>query len=101
VISIGSVASHLDGGHSLFEDEGTVVAAVILYVDDLLIIANECFIEQIKDPMKKRFRKHDLGIVSLHLSMNMECNLEHHSIDTHHDSYIRTIFAKFRMHESR
>ena len=40
VMSIGFGASVVDGGLFLLEDQGTVVAAVILYVDDLLIIAN-------------------------------------------------------------
>jgi hypothetical protein len=46
------------------EDHGIVVAAVVLYVDDLLIISNEGLIKEIKDQMKKRFRMHGLGSVS-------------------------------------
>jgi len=104
VISIGFVASRVDRG--LFwlhdkEDHGIVVAAVVLYVDELLIIANEGLIGQIKDEMKKRFRMHDLGSVSFYLSMNIERNQEHHTIDIHQHSYIWTILAKFRMGESR
>jgi len=102
VISIRFVASHVDG--ELFvlhdKDQGIVVAAVVLYVDDLLIIANEALIGQIKDQMKKRFRMNDLGSVSFYLGMNIERNREHHTIDIHQHSYIRTILAKFRMDES-
>jgi len=101
VISIGFVASRVDGGLFVLEDHGIVVAAVVLYVDDLLIIANEGLIGQIKDQMKKRFRMHDLGSVSFYLGMNIERNREHHPIDIHQHSYIRTILAKFRMDESR
>jgi hypothetical protein len=36
----------------VLEDQGTVVAAVILYVDDLLIIATAGLIGQIKDQMR-------------------------------------------------
>ena len=82
-------------------DQDIVIAAVVLYVDDLLIIANEGLIGQIKDQMKKRFRMHDLGSVSFYLSMNIECNREHHTIDIHQHSYIRTIFVKFRLDDSR
>jgi hypothetical protein len=60
--------------------QGTVVAAVVLYVDDLLIIANEGLIWQMKVQMKKKFRIHDLGSVSIYLSMNIERNREHHTI---------------------
>jgi len=82
------------------KDQGLVVAAVILYVNDFLIVANEGLIGQIKDQMKKRFRMHDLGSVTFHLSMNIERNREHHTIDIHQPRYIRTIFVKFRMDES-
>jgi hypothetical protein len=101
VISIGFVASRVDGGLFVLEDQGTVVAAVVLYVDDLHIIANEGLIRQIKDQMKKRFRMHDLGSVSFYLGINIERNREHHTINIHQHSYIRTILAMFRMDESR
>jgi hypothetical protein len=101
VISIGFVASGVVGGLFVLEDQGAVVAAVVLYVDDLLIIANEGWIGQIEDQMKKRFRMHDLGSVSFYLGMNIERNWKHHTIDIHQHSYIQTILAKFRMDESR
>jgi hypothetical protein len=82
-------------------DEGIVVASVVLYVDDLLIIANEGLIGQINNQMKKRFRMHDPGSVSFNLGMNIERNRELHTIDIHQHSYIQTILAKFRMAESR
>jgi hypothetical protein len=78
-----------------------IVAAAILYVDDLLIIANEGLIGQIKDQMKKRFRMHHLGSVSFYLGMNIECNREHQTIDIDLHSFIWTILVKFRMDESR
>ena len=77
-----------------------VVAAVVLDVDDLLVIANEGLIGQIEDQMKKRYRMHDLGSVSFCVGMNIERNREHHTIDMHQHSYIRTFLAKFRMDES-
>jgi hypothetical protein len=101
VNSIGFVASRLDGGLFVHEDHGTVVAAVILYIDDLLIIANESLIGHIEDQMKERFRMHDLGSVSINLGMNNERNREHHTIDIHQHSYIRTISAKFKIDDSR
>jgi len=82
------------------EDHGIVVAAVVLYVDDILIIANEGLIGQIEDQMKKRFRMHHLGSVSFYFGMNIERNWEHHTIDIHQHSYIRTILAKFKMEET-
>jgi hypothetical protein len=85
----------------VLEDQGTVIAAVILDIDDLLIIANEGLIGQIKDQMIKWFRMHDLGSVSFSLGMDIERNREHHTIDMHQHSYIRTILAKFIMDESR
>jgi len=95
VISIRFVAPRVDGGLFVLEDQGIVVAAVVLYVDDLLIIANEGLIGQINNQMKKRFWMHDLGSVSLNIGMNIEHNREHHMIHIHQHSYIRTILAKF------
>ena len=102
VISIGVVASRVDGGLVVLhaKDQDIVVATVVLYVDDLLIIANEGLIGQIKNQMKKRFQMHDLGSVCFYLGMNIERNREHHTIDIHQHSYIWTILAKFRMDES-
>ena len=56
----------------MLEDQGIVVAAVVLCVDDLPIIANEGLIGQIKYQMMMRFWMHDLGSVSFYLSMNIE-----------------------------
>jgi hypothetical protein len=83
------------------DDHGIVVAGVVLYLDDLYIIANKNLMGQIKDQMKKRFRMHDRRSVSFYLGMNMERNWEHQMIDIHQHSYSRTILAKFRMNESR
>jgi hypothetical protein len=101
-MSMVFVTSHVDGGmFVLHTTDQDIVATVILYINDLLIIANEGFIGQIKDQMKKKFRMPDLGSVSFYLGMNIECNREHHSIDIHQQSFIRMILAKFRMDESR
>jgi len=43
---------------------------------------------------------HDLGSVSFYLSINIERNRDHHTIDIHQHSYIWMILAKFRMDES-
>ena len=103
LISIGFVASRVNGGLFVLhdKDQGIVVAAVVLYVDDLLIIANQGLIGQIKNRMKKRFQMDDLGSLSFYLGMIIERNWEHHTIDIHQHSYIRMILAKFRMDESR
>jgi hypothetical protein len=103
VILIGFESSDGDGGLFMLynKDQDIVVAAVVLYVDDLLIIANQGLIWQTRDKMKKRFRMHDLGSVSFCLGINIERNREHHTIDIHQHSYILTILAKFAMDESR
>jgi hypothetical protein len=81
------------------KDHGIVVAIVIVYVDDLLIIGNERLIGQIKDQMKKRFRMNDLENISFYLGMTIERNREHHTLDIHQNSYILIILAKFRRDE--
>jgi len=104
MISIGFGASHITAGLFVLQviaNQGTVVAAIILYVDDLLIIANEGLIWENKNEMKKRFRMHDLGSVSIYRSIIIEHNREHYTINIPQHSYIRTIFMKFRMDEFR
>jgi hypothetical protein len=101
MISIGFVASRVDGGLLVLEDQDTVGATGVLDFDDLLIIANEGLIGQIKDRMKKMFRMQDLGSFSFYLCMNIECNQEPSKIDLNLYRYIGMILAKFRMHESR
>jgi len=103
MISIAFVTSRVDGGLFLLHDKDQciVVAAVVLYEDDLLIIANEGLIGQILYQMKKRFQMHYLGSVSFYLGMNVERNREYHTINIHQHSDIGTILAKFRIDESR
>jgi len=103
MVSIGFMVSRVAGALFMLNDndESIVIAAVILYVDDLLIIANEGLFGQFKDQMEKRFGLHDLESVSFYLGMTIERNWEHHKIDIHQYSYIWTISATFRMDESR
>jgi hypothetical protein len=104
VISIGFATSRANGGLFVLngkEDHGIVIPAVVLYVDDLLNIANQGMIGQIQDQMKTRIRMHDLGSVSFFLGMNIECNREYYTTDIHQQSYIRMILAKFGINESR
>jgi len=103
VILIRFVASCVDGGMFVLHDNvnhSIVIATVVLYVDDLLIITNEGLIGQIKDQMRKRFRMHHLGSVPFYLTMNIERNREYHKIDIHRHCYIKTILVKFRIDES-
>jgi hypothetical protein len=102
-IIIGFVASRVDRGLYVLlgKAQGVVVATVVLYVDDLLIIANEGWMGQIKDQMKKLYRLHDLRSVCFYLGINIELTQEHHTIDIHQQSYIRTILANYRMDKSR
>jgi hypothetical protein len=101
MFTIGFVASRVDGALFMLEDQGIVVAAVVMYIDDLLIIANEGSIGQMMRQMKKRFWMHVLRSVSFYLGVNIEHNREHYILDLHQHSYIRAILANFRMDESR
>jgi len=101
VMSIGFLAPRVNGSRFELEDQGIVIATVVLYVDDVLIIANEGLIGQIKNQIKTRCRMHELWSVSFYLGMNIERNRDHHTINTHQHSYIRTILGKFRLDESR
>jgi len=102
MISIRFVASRVDEGLCVLhiKDQG-IVHAVILYVDDLLIIAQKGLLGQIKYQMKKRFRMDDFGSISFYLSMNIECNREHYTINIHQHSSIPTIMTKFSLDVSR
>jgi hypothetical protein len=102
-ILVEFVASHDNRGPYVLQDmeQGVEVATVVLYGDDLLIIANKGLIGLIKDQLKKRCRMRDLRSVSFCLGMNIERDREHHMINIHQHSYIRTLLAKSRMDESR
>jgi hypothetical protein len=63
LVSIGLVELRVNRELFVLKDQLRVHAAVVSYVNDLLILANESLICQIKDQMKKRFRIHDLGSV--------------------------------------
>lgn len=73
-ISIQFIASCIDGGLAVlhYEDHGIVVAALILYLDDLLIIGIDSLIAQIKDPMMNRFQMDDFGCTSCYLDMDIK-----------------------------
>jgi len=83
VILIGFMASHIDGGLFVLENQGTGVTTVFMYIDGFLIIGTEGMIGQNKDQMKSTFWMHDLGIITFYLGMNIECSREHHTIDIH------------------
>jgi hypothetical protein len=101
MISIGFLVSHVDGGLSMLHiNDQDLVATVILYMDDFLIIANQGLIGQTRYKMKKRFRMHALPSVSCYLGMNFKHNRELHTINIHQHSNIRTILAIFRIDES-
>jgi hypothetical protein len=92
----------VDGGlFVLHIKDQDIVAMVVLYVDDLLITANEGLIGLIMLQMMKRFRMQDLKSVTLYLGMTNECNREHHAIYIHQPSYIGMILPKLQIDESR
>jgi hypothetical protein len=103
VISFGLGALCVDGVlfvHHHNKDHGIVESTVILYIYDLLIIANVGSIWQITYFMKKRFQMDNLGSVSFYLGLNME-NWKHHTINLHQQRYNPTILAMFRMVQFR
>jgi hypothetical protein len=94
LVSIGFVELRVNRELFMLKDQLRVLAAVVSYVNNLLILANECLICQIKDQMMKRFRIHDLGSLYVYLAMNIKRNPEHHTIEIQQHSFIRTILAK-------
>jgi len=103
LIWIGLLAVQCNKGLFLHHntDQCVAIAAVILYVDDLVINADAGLFVQIMDHMRKRFWMHDLGSVSVDLGMTIELNQMHHMINIHHHCYIRTMLEEFRMDASR
>ena len=101
MISIGFVALPVDTEKFGLENEGTVVAALVINVDDLLIIDNKSKIGQIKDKMKNTLRIHGFSSICYNLGMSMEHNRDHHMIEFHQGISIQMIMAKFSMFEFR
>jgi hypothetical protein len=71
LISIGFMASCVGSGLFVLELHDSSVAAVIPNVDALLINDHEDLIIEIKEQIKKRSRMHDIGSVSMNLSMTI------------------------------
>jgi hypothetical protein len=72
------VASRVEGGQFMHNniDQDTVEAAV-LYINHLIIRADEGLIGQIEDWMNKMFRMNDHGSVFFNLGINIELNGKH------------------------
>jgi hypothetical protein len=83
------------------KNPGLVIAAVVLFVDDLHLILDKGCIGQIEDQLKKSFGMQDLGRVSIYLLMHIKCNPDNSMINIHQHRCIRTMLAKVRMHRSR
>jgi hypothetical protein len=82
-------------------NQATVLVAVILYFDHLLITANQRLIGQMKDQMKMRFWMDDVRSISICLGMNLKHNREHHTGNIYQYHYMQMILAFFSMDESR
>jgi len=100
VIWIGFMALHINRGLRMVGDQGMVVAAVILYINNHFVFANEGLSGQINTQVIKMFQIHDLGSVSFYFSMTIKHNQEHHMIDINQHSYIQMNLVKFSMDES-
>jgi hypothetical protein len=88
VITIGCAASRVDGGRYVLLNDGIIVAAVVLDLDEPLLISNESLNGKINDQMKMRFWMHAVGRDSFHFGMDMQHNQEHPLINMLQRSYI-------------
>jgi hypothetical protein len=101
VISIGFMASCVNRGLFVLHNQNQdIIPTVILHINYPHIIAIEGLIGRIMHQMNKMIRMHDLESVPIYPGLPIKLNREHHMIDNHQHSYIRTIFAKFRLAES-
>ena len=99
---IGFVGSRVDGGiFILHGDGGLVKAVVVLYVDDLLVIADLALLKRIKASLHARFQMHDLGEVSFYLGMAIERNRHQRTVSVYQHAYIRAVLERFGMAEAK
>jgi hypothetical protein len=103
MILIPLEASRVDGGQFVpqDQDQASVIAPVIQYVEDLLIVTNECLIGLPRDQLKKRFRMHDEGSVFFNLNVSIGRNWEYHLLNIHLQNFLPMILATFRLDVSR
>ena len=105
---VHQIDSHLmSNGFSKSDGEPTLcikavngkVLIVVLYVDDLIFIANDNFlIDEFKEAMKTEFEIIDLGFLKYFLGI--EIKQMHDSIFISQEKYARNILERFKMQNS-
>ena len=80
---------------------GSVVAFLILYVDDILLIRNDKeFLNTIKDSLKKSFSMKDLGEAAYILGIKIYRDRSRCLIGLTQDTYLEKVLKRFNMEES-
>ena len=75
---------------------------ILVYVDDLLIVASNLKrINDMKIMMKEKFRMKDLGELSMFVGMEVDIKREHQNIMVTQMRYVERILKEFNMSESK
>lgn len=103
VSSVGFVRSEFD--HCLYfkrDDENAIVAFLLLYVDDMLLIGHNMYvINDIKRSLSAEFEMKDLGHAKKILGMEITRKRHDRILILKQSAYIEKLVTRFAMHNSK
>jgi hypothetical protein len=90
--------TQLETDHAFYKQDGIIVA---VYVDDLLIVANDQDAAKVKEQLMAEFTMTDLGIMSHYLGMKVTFNFTAKTAVMSQTHYIEDILKKFNLSEMK
>src|SRR5665213_3071401 len=97
----GFIRSHAD--HSLYiKQTGTYFIAVVIYVDDLIIMASDMVVmNELKSKLEEEYDMSDLGELHFFLGVHIERDRAARTITMHQGSYIEGVLKRFGMDDCK
>jgi hypothetical protein len=81
---------------------GSVVAFLVLYVDDILLIGNKVpFLNKVKDYLKSKFSMKDLGEAAYILGIKIYIDRTKRLIGLSQDTYLDKVVKRFQIEKSK
>lgn len=90
--------TQLETDHAFYKKQGVIIA---VYVDDLLIVANDADAATVKAQLMAEFVMTDLGIMSHYLGMKLTFNFEKRTAVISQKHYIEDILNRFNLSDMK
>ncbi|MBC7870646.1 MAG: DDE-type integrase/transposase/recombinase [Chitinophagaceae bacterium] len=102
LVSTGFRVSGVDGGFFIkYDNNKNIVAIIVLWVDDLLIVAKPKELISLKLQLSSRFKMHDLGEVKFYLGMKIERDRKSRTIYLSQMSFAEATLSRFGMSQCK